>query len=221
MHVSQADLAGLFGVSARTIRDWHARGLEAAARLDSGRYDLAAAFRWRLEDERRRLEESDDSRSDFDEARSRKEMALAEKHELDAAQKRSELVHVSLLEDTLLRIRASIDSLPRQMAPDVAEILDIQLREALPLAERMAGVVRREVRNELERMADEREPRDVEPTPLPDDAPALLWLDRAGIETVEGLLELEDVREVDGIGAVRADAIEEWLKGWRGRRASH
>lgn len=188
--LSQLEAADVMGVDPRTLRRWEKDGkLPEPGSNGNGT-----------------------KKEKLSEARLRKEAALAEKHELDAATRRGELVDRKLLEDVLLRLRSAVDSLPRTLSVDVAELLGITRREALPLVEKVASMVRREVRMELERMAEENATQHEEPEPLPEDAPAFVHLRRADIETMEELRAVEDdLEELDGIGPARARAIREWL----------
>lgn len=188
--LSQREAADAVGVTARTLRTWKAQGL-----LDD---DAGPAA-------------NGDGES-LAEARRRKEAALAEKHELDAAERRGELVHRELLTDTLTRVRAAIDAVPRRLVGEVAGLLGIPQREALPLLEEAAALVRREVRAELERWSGEEHDAHRGPTPLPDDTPAVLYLRRAGVETIERLRAIEDLEGLEGIGPKRAERIRDWLE---------
>lgn len=189
--LSQRDTAALMDVTPRTIRNWKAEG-KLPGLEENGRKD-----------------EEEVSLSD---ARRRKEAALAEKHELDAARQRGELIEKDHLVDVLLRVRRVADALPARMCQDVAELLDLETREALPLLEEVADRIIERVRAELESwVREELEART--DTPLPEDVPHRQWLVKAGVETVEELEERADLTELRGIGPARAAKLRGWLDG--------
>jgi hypothetical protein len=145
-------------------------------------------------------------------ARRRKEAALAEKHELDAARRRGELIERSHLVDVLLRIRRIVDALPRRRCQEVAELLGIEPRQAVPMLEGVADAILAELRGELERWAQEGASAQID-TPLPEELPHRKYLIRFGCETVEELKAMDDLTLVPGIGEARAADLEGWLDG--------
>lgn len=143
-------------------------------------------------------------------AKRRKEVALAEKHELDAAKQRGDLIEKSHMVDVLLRIRRIVDALPSRRCQEVARLLDAEPREVVPLLEEMSDLVLDEIRMELERWAAEGAVENLD-TPLPEDTPHRSFLVRHGCETIEDVEALDPISVVAGIGETRADEIRDWL----------
>lgn len=96
-------------------------------------------------------------------ARLRKQQALAEKHELDLAERRGELVPRDAQRDIVVRFRSAIEAAPRALLPEIAEILDVPQREAHPVLERIADRIIEHTRATVEKwVKDEAERRGLE-----------------------------------------------------------
>lgn len=82
-------------------------------------------------------------------SRARKEDALARKHELDAAEREADLITRDAFRDSLAHVRRVVDSLPRRKATEVAEMLGVTPREAMPLLEDVADAIIAEIHDQL------------------------------------------------------------------------
>lgn len=128
MRCNQQELAEVFGISVRTIQRWEVHGLANARVSDEATramYDLTAAVAWRVDREVERFTElsTNGASVDFEEARARKEMALARLREFDLAERQQTLIHVDDAGDSyaeiIAEIAAAIRSAPARYAHHV------------------------------------------------------------------------------------------------------
>lgn len=215
MLVNQSTLAGLFRRTARTLRDWHADGLEDHRDPETGNYDLAGAIGWLLERERQRFGELMGARNgdapSLEEARARKETALAQLRELDLAEREGGLLPVAAVDKVLdaahESIDAILDSIPGTWPPRLAGLSAPEIQVALQdLADRLKG--------ELWDFADELDeaPGPDPSDPLPDDFPEVAHLRDAGVERWTDLHSVPDLESLPGIGPARAERITQAME---------
>lgn len=121
--VNMGELSQLWGVALNTVKAWVRRGCPVVSRGGRGRewqFDTAAVAQWR-EEQAAAAAVGDTSAMDLDEARRRKEAALAAMAELDLAKRRGEVVDVEAIADIVgeeyTRLRARLLALPVKLAP--------------------------------------------------------------------------------------------------------
>jgi phage terminase Nu1 subunit (DNA packaging protein) len=150
MQVKQHELAELFGVTSRTLRDWHSKGLADVRDGQTGSYDLPAAIAWLVdrEDDRSALVD------EYREARARNQLAQALLREDELRVKRGELVPVDdvlgLVRTPLERVDAQLRTAPRRLSKAWSERLGTSHREALALIRELVEEVRGELREVFE-----------------------------------------------------------------------
>lgn len=120
--VSKASLVGLFGESARQIEKYVQEGMPCTGSGRDRRFPWPEVRNWR-DDRVRRLEREKVERgqpTDIDEAKRRKEVALAEKAELEVAQLRGDLIpldlHEQRVEALAVMLAAQVKGLDRYIA---------------------------------------------------------------------------------------------------------
>lgn len=151
------DVALTVGVTPRTVYRWKANGKvepDSRAAADSGpagpdKHDNGS-----------RSEPATNGRppgkpETLAEAKRRKQSALAEKHEQEAARRRGELVTRESQRDLIVRFRSAAESIPRVLLQDVAELLDLPPREVVPMLEDVADLVVEHGRLSVEELAKE------------------------------------------------------------------
>ena len=121
--VNMGDLSHLWGVALNTVKAWVRRGCPVVARGGRGRewqFDTAAVAQWR-EEQAAAAAVGDTSAIDLEEARRRKEAALAAMAELDLAKRRGEVVEIEAIADIVgeeyTRLRARLLAIPVKLAP--------------------------------------------------------------------------------------------------------
>jgi phage terminase Nu1 subunit (DNA packaging protein) len=111
--LTQKQLAELFGVTPRSIRDWHSEGLP---RLESGNYDGAECVAWYAND-------------DGVDQRDRLAAAQAEKAEAENAIRRGELADTNAVSamwsEMIAAARAKLLSLPTKLSSQIANVSDV------------------------------------------------------------------------------------------------
>lgn len=128
--LTQKELAELFNVTPRTIRDWHSEGLP---RLEGGNYDGSACVAWYA-----------DKDSEFADQRQRLAAAQAEKAEAENAIRRGELADTKDVAvkwiGMIASARAKILSLPTKLGPQLANVADVGIIAGLIRAECYAAL---------------------------------------------------------------------------------
>lgn len=119
--LTQKQLAELFSVTPRSIRDWHSEGLP---RLEDGNYDGSACVAWYT-----------DRDGEFADQRQRLAAAQAEKAEAENAVRRSELADTAVVAaawiEMIASARAKLLSLPTKLGPQLANVADVGAIAAL------------------------------------------------------------------------------------------
>jgi phage terminase Nu1 subunit (DNA packaging protein) len=117
--LTQKQIAELFGVTPRAIRDWHSEGLP---RLEDGNYDGAACVTWYAND-------------DGVDQRDRLAAAQAEKAEAENAIRRGELIDTNAVaavwSEMIAAARAKLLSLPTKLSAQLANVSDVGAIAAL------------------------------------------------------------------------------------------
>lgn len=125
--VNQKDLASIFGVTDRTVRDWEGKGCPTASIDGKKQYNTADVFRWFTEDASDGAPVGDE---EYAEAKKRSALAKAitdeansEQALLDLAEKRELTVALDKVEKLVLGLTASltaiIDPLPYRLLPAI------------------------------------------------------------------------------------------------------
>lgn len=115
---SQAASGEAVGVSARTIRTWEREGkLEAALQINGS------------------TPETPEAEVGLSEARRRRELALAKKHEMDLRKKEGDLLDRAIVRDHLERVGQAARSAPKRLADEAAHLIGCEPREAMQLLE--------------------------------------------------------------------------------------
>lgn len=150
MQVQQSQLARIFGVTSRTIRDWHDAGLEEARDPESGTYNLAQAVQWRIELERERVAQAGLGDSDYEEARARLTAAKAEREEDALRRDRGTLIPaeevVAKVREPLEEVDARLRAAPREHAPEWVDRLGVGHGEAVHLLGEIVEPIRADLR---------------------------------------------------------------------------
>lgn len=154
MLLNQTEVAAAFGVTTRTIRDWEAGGFPSEGTGRRRKYRIDDCIEWRVDEERRRVlaelePQMDASRGpSLDEAKRRKEIALAEIRETELAQLRGDLLPIDEHEYTLKRIASVVLGLPRrrEFLKAIATTAGIRYREAIPVAEDATDLIMAAIR---------------------------------------------------------------------------
>lgn len=119
--LTQKQLAELFGVTPRSIRDWHSEGLP---RLEDGNYDGTACIAWYT-----------DRDGEFADQRQRLAAAQAEKAEAENAVRRGELADMNTVvaawTEMIASARAKLLSIPTKLGPQLANVSDVGVIAAL------------------------------------------------------------------------------------------
>lgn len=122
MRATQKQLAGIFGVTARTVRSWHDEGLDAHRDPKTGSYDVGGAVQWALEREREKSAHPPDET--LLAARTKKESALAGLRELELRRQLERLCDWSEVElfvrDYARRMRQAFEGFADVHGPGVA-----------------------------------------------------------------------------------------------------
>lgn len=150
------DVAEAVGVSERTVYRWKAEG-----KVDPGNRQAAGNGSGGPDTPDTRPRTNGGPPRDGEtlaDARARKQRALATKHELDAAERVGDLVTVGHLRHAILVVRRAIEAAPGVVRRDVAELLDVEPREAEPLLEEIARRMLEQIRGELEKWVEEERP---------------------------------------------------------------
>lgn len=133
--LTQKQLAELFSVTPRTIRDWHAEGIP---RLEDGNYDGSACIVWYT-----------DKEGEFADQRQRLAAAQAEKAEAENAIRRGELADTSAVAamwiEMIASARAKLLSMPTKLGPQLANVADVGT---------IATLIRTEVHAALSELAE-------------------------------------------------------------------
>ena len=129
---NQTDLADIHGCSLPTIRAWVRRGCPVVQRGGKGRewlFNTADVAQWR-EEEAAAAAVGDTSKMDIDEARRRKEAALAGMAELDLSKRRGELIEIESIAEIVgeeySRVRAKLMGMPVKLAPVLEQATTVQ-----------------------------------------------------------------------------------------------
>lgn len=136
----QADVAAFFDVSIDTVKDWKAKGMPG----DTGRYSLATILRW-LRSEgpwraRPRLDDDPLLAADVDSpGLERYRLAKAELAELDAAERRKQVVSVERLRALFLRWGPQLRSLGERLQKRFGAEAGKMLNETLDQCEGVIG----------------------------------------------------------------------------------
>lgn len=129
---SQHATGEAIGVSGRTIRAWESSGkLDGLAPTNGSGPEAAEDV-------------------GLSEARRRKEVALARRHELDLREREGELVQRSVVRDQLERAGEAARSAPRRLSHEAAEILGVEPRQAMELLELLVRPVLEVLREPFE-----------------------------------------------------------------------
>jgi phage terminase Nu1 subunit (DNA packaging protein) len=133
--LTQKQIAELFAVTPRSIRDWHAEGFP---RLETGNYDGAACVAWFASRD-----------GEFADQRQRLAAAQAEKAEAENAIRRGELLQASDVgsawSEMIAAARAKFLSMPTKLGPQIANVGDVG---------RIAEIIRAEVHEALAELAE-------------------------------------------------------------------
>lgn len=153
---TQVEAAEAVGVSPRTIRRWRNAGkldgLAAEAEPDNEPDKVAP--------EGHPGGNGTGSGASLSEARRRKALALALKRELEAGRMVGDLVPISMLRHVTTRIRRAVETAPRRHLQEIAELMNVAPREAMPVVERITDTLldaAREAVAELPETPPERE----------------------------------------------------------------
>lgn len=127
--IGQTEIAGLFGVSARTITEWQAAGMPVAVQGGPGvpgEYDSAACIRWMVEREVRKVQ--------GESPKDRLARLQGDQLEMDLAERRKTLIDIGAVEPAMraaiVSARERIRNEPASMAKKL-EGLDCADRETL------------------------------------------------------------------------------------------
>lgn len=206
--VSQRELAELLGLTTRQIRNLEGRGLPVSVTGNRKRYPIPDAIRWYVASKGREAAEAAEV-TPYDEALARKTLADARIAERKLAELDAALIPAALHRQVLSRVSegvaARIRNLPGEWAPRFVGIPNP--RQAVPLLQTLATSLLEALAGNAEDMV--RDPRQEE---IPEDFPAAAQLRAAGVELMGELLDLQDLREVPGIGSARAGAISAALE---------
>jgi len=166
-NLSQREAAALVGVTPEWLRQLDQRRTDKPPRNKDGTYPRDALLTW-WERYQQQVQEGRGRRkrgaeSEFDAARARKERALAEKHELQLAVLRGQLMRTELYEErlaaVLARLARNIDSIPTSWPTRLAacggDPEEIRLALLELVRELRAGMV--VVADEIEREAEAEE----------------------------------------------------------------
>lgn len=132
--VNRIQAALNLGVEPHQIDKWCELGApyEVGDKKRNNRFDCGELFQWRIAYERETL---DGDKVTLSEAKRRKELALAQKAELDVAVQRGQLVKIEdlMLEfsDALTKVRASLISMPARLAGDLSHRSDTEVSKLL------------------------------------------------------------------------------------------
>lgn len=215
MKVDQQELAELFGVSPRTIRNWQADGMPVEGQRNGRKiYEAADCISWRVEQARAKARRAAadveaEGLPTKQESQRRRAAVRAREAELDLAEREERIVDRAafreVLSELLSVLRRAILNVPGRWA---AQLVGLNSpREAEKVLRRMARDLLRHLSGPV---ADAVETGGA--AELPDDFPGAEALRASGVVTVPELLELDDVQAVDGIGPARAEAIRDRLR---------
>lgn len=151
--LSWTEVSDELGVSRSTVWRWRKAGKVSDPASSNGTSDVAT---------RNGGGAADAETPSLSESRARKESALAEKHEQDAAVRRGELMERSKHRHTLFVVRRAIEGAPKACLRDVAEIMGAEPREVFPVLERISETIRDQVYGEVEAWIQEEAPDDLE-----------------------------------------------------------
>jgi phage terminase Nu1 subunit (DNA packaging protein) len=146
--VNISELASRIGRSVPTIKHWIRSGMPVVTRGDQGhewQIDLAAVFRWREETRGKgaandNAETDDESHKDaIDRERARKLAAEADIAEMDAAQRRGELIPIAIVAkdraESIARARGVLIAMETKLAPLCAAETDVLIVRSIIGAE--------------------------------------------------------------------------------------
>lgn len=166
MKVAQRQLADIFGVSTRTIRNWQEAGMPREGSRNDRKYDTRSCIEWAAAN---RIDGAaatgeDEELPSVEESDRRWKRARARLKEVEARERRGELIKfrevVNLVEDVMTRVRSRLVNLPGRRIHEIAsttdraEVREIRMesvREVLEELQEMARAARREEREEIER----------------------------------------------------------------------
>lgn len=143
--VTQGELAAIYGITTKTLREWEARGLpviERGAKGKTASYNTAAVIRWR-EAQLLMSASGGAAAADTADAKRRRIMANAAMDEMNLAVRRGELVSIEevgvAVEAEYSLVRSNFMALPGDVAaelldrsiPDIQDILATKVSEIL------------------------------------------------------------------------------------------
>lgn len=146
IEATQAELAKIFGCSDRIIRRWEDEGMpvvKGSGRSNKKQYPVAACIKWRVEKDMERTKEfyggTDNPEMEeiiqLDEARRRKEVAMALQAELALAKEREQVANIDDLmtnfAEALVRVRAKLVSMPSRMSGLLAYMEETEIESKL------------------------------------------------------------------------------------------
>lgn len=182
-------------------------GLGSAVDLRTGQLDLSKAIEWRLARAEEKASGSNGARNGgksvpIAESRARKEAALAEKHELEVAQRRGELVPAesvaAQVREELSPVDLGLRTAHMRFAGEWSRKLGCSEGEAVHLIRDLADDLRAHIADAMEGEME-----------LPPEFPHRALLVEAGVRTFADLAGVSDLTEIRGIGTKRAKEIRE------------
>lgn len=131
--VGRAEIAALYGVSAMSVSRWCKAGLDEAAKVGRGKYDLGKVVRWQLD---RITQEAKPQDPRYTTESLRLKTAQSRKAEIEADVLSGTLVHVDEVYELLTRsaaiYAAQLESLGHRHGMDLADISDpVRVRDIL------------------------------------------------------------------------------------------
>lgn len=127
------------------------------------------------------------------------------RRELEYAQQEGSLItvesHKEAMAEALDLVRSNIRNLPGAIAPRLVGVDDARDVQAI-LAPAVDDALRSIVTKANDRVADNTLPREI---------PGYRQLRTAGIETLDALLDIEDLTSIPGIGPARSERMRRWM----------
>lgn len=150
--VNQKELADLFGVTTRQIRNWEADGLPKSADGNQKLYPLRKVIAWHEERAVAQALAAVEVGA-FEAAKIRKLEAEAESKELDLAVRRGELVPLDEVEGVVRESLQAVDSVlrhsPSRFAPLLAKAANLSMKKARAILRDMIELVRGAIRDDV------------------------------------------------------------------------